>query len=115
MVEGALTHLGGRSPPPSPIDIKAPSAEQPCINRPRPRGEHRHADGQDRKKDVDQRRLAQWTTARHTFHASARATSPAMTGVHKPASRKMPPAAASKFCTKVTGFEASAARPAIPK
>ena len=64
MVEDALTHLGGCFPPSSPIDIKALSAEQTRINRPRPRPEHRHTHGQYQEKDVNQRTLVRRTMER---------------------------------------------------
>ena len=58
MVGGALTHLELRFPAPGSIDIKALPSEQASIDRPCPRAEHRHTNGEDRQEDVNPRILA---------------------------------------------------------
>jgi hypothetical protein len=61
------THLGEGFSPSSPVDDKALSAEQACIDRPCSRAQHRHTDGHDREKDVNQCRLAMGIMEREQF------------------------------------------------
>ena len=58
MDRGPRTDLGGRLLTCGSINGKALSSEQTCVNRPRPRAEHRKANGEDRQEDVNPQLLA---------------------------------------------------------